>query len=45
VPKSSRGKPKKFQFSGAVAGDDLVELLDELTHEIRLQKVRALSGG
>jgi len=45
LPKSSRGKPRKFEFSDAAAGDDLVELLDELTHEITLQKVRALSKG
>ena len=45
LPKSSRGKPKKFQFSDAAAGEDLIELLDELTYEITLQKVRALSGG
>jgi hypothetical protein len=45
LPKSSRGKPRKFEFSDAVAGDDLVELLDELTHEITLQRVRALSNG
>lgn len=45
LPKSSRGRPKRFLFSDAVAGDDLVELLDELTHEITLQKVRALSEG
>ena len=45
LPKSSRGKPRKFEFSDAVAGDDLVELMDELTHEITLQKVRALSKG
>ena len=43
LPKSSRGKPRKFEFSDAVAGDDLVELLDELTHEITLRKMRALS--
>jgi len=45
LPKSSRGKPKKYQFSDAAAGDELIELLDELTHEITLQKVRALSEG
>ena len=45
LPKSLRGKPRKFEFSDAAAGDDLVELLDELTHEITLQKVRALSKG
>jgi hypothetical protein len=44
LPKSSRSKPKKFRFSDAGAGEDLVELMDELTHEITLQKVRALSG-
>ena len=45
LPRTSRGKPRRFEFSDAAAGDDLVELLDELTHEITLQKVRALSGG
>ncbi len=45
LPQSSRSKPKKYQFSDAVAGDDLIELLDELTHQITLQKVRALSEG
>jgi hypothetical protein len=45
LPKTSRSKPKRFQFSDAVAGEELIELLDELTHEITLQKVRALSGG
>ncbi|MBN1138114.1 MAG: hypothetical protein JXM73_16110 [Anaerolineae bacterium] len=45
LPKSSRGKPRTFEFSDAAAGEDLVELLDELTHEITLQKVRALSEG
>ena len=44
LPKTSRSKPKKFQFSDAVAGEELIELMDELTHEITLQKVRALSG-
>jgi hypothetical protein len=45
LPRSSRGRPRKFEFSDAVAGDDLVELLDELTYQITLQKVRALSNG
>jgi hypothetical protein len=45
LPRTSRGKPRRFEFSDAAAGDDLVELLDELTHEITLQKVRALSSG
>jgi hypothetical protein len=45
LPRTSRGKPRRFEFSDAAAGDDLAELLDELTHEITLQKVRALSSG